>query len=147
MTYANTIPPIAELKQQAKRLRNRLQGNGTAMSHSEALEMIAHQHGARDWNTLRAGTGNMPPPPQFGETVTGRYLGQPFVGVVHGITKVGETGNLQITLQLDKPVDVVTFDSFSNFRQRISTMIDVNGVSPRKTSNGLPQLVVDRPEA
>ena len=146
MTNLNNIPPITELKAQAKRLRARLHDSGTNISHSEALELIAHQNGARDWNTLRASAGNMPPLPKVGERVTGRYLGQPFAGVVRGITQMSASDQYRITLHFDEPVDVVTFDSFSSFRQRVSTLINCDGLSPRKTSDGLVQLNVDRPE-
>ena len=145
MTYSNSPAPISELKAQAKRLRSRLHATGTDISHSQALELIAHQNGARDWNTLVAGAGNKPPLPKIGERVTGRYLGQPFAGVVRGMNRIGPSDQYRITLHFDEPVDVVTFDSFSSFRQRVSTLINGDGLSPRKTSNGQPQLVVDRP--
>jgi len=45
-------------KQQAKRLRTSLAERGVEVTHSEALELVAHQYGARDWNTLVA----QPPP-------------------------------------------------------------------------------------
>jgi catechol 2,3-dioxygenase-like lactoylglutathione lyase family enzyme len=41
-------------KHMAKRLRADLAGRDVAISHSEALEIVAHQHDARDWNTLAA---------------------------------------------------------------------------------------------
>ena len=41
-------------KQQAKRLRTSLAERGVEVTHSEALELVAHQYGARDWNTLAA---------------------------------------------------------------------------------------------
>src|SRR5690242_1103197 len=41
-------------KQMAKRLRVDLAARDVALSHSEALEIVAHQYGARDWNTLAA---------------------------------------------------------------------------------------------
>ena len=147
MTEFNNNTSIAELKLQAKRLRGRLHGTGTTISHSESLELIAHQNGARDWNTLRARAGNMPPLPMVGERVTGRYLGQQYFGEVRGMTRMGPGDQYRITLHFDDPVDVVTFDSFSSFRQRVSTLINADGLSPRKTSDGVPQLIVDRPEA
>ena len=45
-------------KQQAKRLRTSLAERGVEVTHSEALELVAHHYGARDWNTLVA----QPPP-------------------------------------------------------------------------------------
>jgi catechol 2,3-dioxygenase-like lactoylglutathione lyase family enzyme len=41
-------------KQMATRLRADLAERGVTVSHSQALEIVAHQHGARDWNTLVA---------------------------------------------------------------------------------------------
>ena len=78
MNHSENIAPIAELKAQAKRLRARLQASGTHISHSEALELIAHQNGARDWNTLRASTGNMPPLPKVGGKGHGPLSGPEF---------------------------------------------------------------------
>lgn len=144
MTNLNTnTASISELKLQAKRLRTRLLGTGVQISHSQSLELIAQQNGVRDWNTLHAQIGNRPVPPKVGDRVTGRYLGQPFAGLVRGMVQMGD--QFRITLHFDAPVDVVTFDSFSAFRQRVSGLINADGVSPRKTSNGEPQLIVDPP--
>lgn len=41
-------------KQMARRLRADLATRDVSLSHGEALEVVAHQHGARDWNTLAA---------------------------------------------------------------------------------------------
>ena len=59
MTTATSLDPKAPFKDQAKRLRASLAGRGVEVSHSEALELVARQHGARDWNTLAA----QPPDP------------------------------------------------------------------------------------
>jgi len=147
MTTPSDCPRIAGYKAQAKRLRTcLLETNGTALSHSEALELVARQHGARDWNTLRA--RNSPPDPanlSVGSTVRGRYLRQPFTGHVHGLVQLGG-GRCRITLQFDAPVDVVTFDSFSAFRRRVTCIVGSDGTSPAKTSNGSPHLVLDAVE-
>ena len=49
-------------KQQAKRLRTSLAERGVEVTHSEALELVAHQYGARDWNTLAAAHAEVSPP-------------------------------------------------------------------------------------
>ena len=51
------------LKQQARRLRSSLAERGVEVTHSEALEHLAHQHGARDWNTLTAAQPDVPTGP------------------------------------------------------------------------------------
>ena len=45
---------MTDPKSMARRLCADLAARDVAMSHSEALEIVAHQHGARDWNTLAA---------------------------------------------------------------------------------------------
>ncbi|WP_221125144.1 glyoxalase superfamily protein [Rhizobium bangladeshense] len=141
-----TYPGIEELKAQAKRLRQAMNDRGTALTHSAALEMIARQHGARDWNTLAALAARpnaAPKTPLFvGAHIRGRYLNQPFAGEILSLS--ARPGGLhRITIHFDEAVDVVTFESFSAFRRRVSAQIDADGVSPRKTSNGVPHLVLD----
>ena len=51
--------------------------------------------------------------------------------------------HLRIVLQFDEPVDVVTFESFSAYRSRISAVINPEGVTVEKTSDGQPQLVME----
>jgi catechol 2,3-dioxygenase-like lactoylglutathione lyase family enzyme len=41
-------------KSMARRLRADLAARDVSIGHSEALEIVAHQHGVRDWNTLAA---------------------------------------------------------------------------------------------
>lgn len=154
-----SLPPFSlpGLKAQAKRLRAGLQAAGTPVSHAQALELLAHQHGARDWNTLQArAAGTTPaipdpapatrpdaPPFTLGDAVSGTYLGQQFTGQVRALSPLG-AGHYRITLHFDAPVDVVASESFSSFRQRIHATIDATGTSPQKTSNGLPQLTLTR---
>ena len=143
MTHTYSPVPVSELKDQAKRLRVKLREDGTELTHSEALETVAHQHGARDWNTLIARSNrNAPKPLQVGDRVQGRYLNQPFAAVVKGVNQLSEDRH-RISLHFDNPVDVVTFDSFSSFRQRVSAVVGTNGCSVEKTSDGLPQMVVN----
>lgn len=139
-------PPIEELKLQARRLRQAMNDHGDAISHSTSLELIAKQYGMRDWNTLSALAAKMSNdtklPLVIGATISGRYLNQAFTGKILTITERSD-GLYEISIHFDKPVDVVTFESFSAFRQRITALVDHTGVSPRKTSNGLSQLILD----
>jgi hypothetical protein len=141
------FPPIDELKQQAKRLRQAMTERGTPLPHSTALELLAQQHGVRDWNTLSAlaTQRNEPPSPPFsvGARVKGRYLNQPFEGKILSLSTLPGGEFYKISIEFDEPVDVVTFESFSAYRRRINAQVDGKGVSPRKTSNGLPHLVLD----
>lgn len=134
---------IDDAKAQAKALRAALQAQGNAISHAQALELVARQHGARDWNTLHARLAlrNAPPELALGDRVRGRYLGQPFAGRIIGLS--GPASHRQIEIRFDQPVDVVRFESFSNLRRQIRATIDENGRAHRQTSDGEPQLIVE----
>lgn len=137
-------PPPAALKSEARTLRSRMAADGSPISQAQALEQTARAHGFRDWNTAQAMARRNGPdtPVMVGQRVQGRYLGQPFVGAVNALADTGQNGQYRVTLHLDAAVDVVEFDSFSNFRQRISAVIGPDGVSPAKRSDGTPHLVL-----
>lgn len=139
-----SLPTIEALKGQAKRLRVALEADGQQVGHSKALELLARQNGYRDWNTLHAAVGNqrLQNPLTVGERVRGTYLGQAFEGEVTGLSTLSKPGRFRVTLEFDDAVDVVAFDSFSNFRKRVSCVIDRTGVTIEKTSDGRPQLQV-----
>ena len=139
------LPSIEDLKAQAKRLRARLEDDGQPVGHSQSLELVAHQYGYKNWNTLHAAVGNRPPPCPvvLGQRVRGRYLGQSFAGEVIAVRAVTPPGRFRITLHFDDPVDVVTFESFSAFRSRVNCTIDSRGVTAERTSNGQPHLHLD----
>lgn len=141
MAHSTNIAPLEELKAQAKRLREKLRGTGVTLSHSQSLELLAHQHGYRDWNTLHAMAGNRMHL-RVGDRVEGSYLGQPFRAEIRGLTLLGDGSHRRVTLQFDTPVDVVRFDGFSAFRQRVTGEIGWDGRSMRQTSDGQPQLIV-----
>lgn len=143
MRDTTPLPDLNSLKDQARRLRARLVSNGETISHSKALELIAAQHGFNDWNTLHAASGNRAGPERLrpGARVTGAYLGQPFSARVLGIQALtAAPGSYRVFLDLDEAVDVVTFDSFSSFRKRVTGVIGAEGMSRERTSNGRPQL-------
>ena len=142
-TSSSPLPCLDALKAQAKRLRSSLAARGTEMSHSRALEAIAEQYGFRDWNTLHAAVGNRPAldPYQLGTRVRGYYLGQPFEAKLLGVQALtAREGHYRLTLDLDEPVDVVTFESFSAFRKRVHCTIDGSGRTAAKTSDGRPHV-------
>lgn len=148
MTHTNPtvpLPGVEALKAQARRLRDSLAATGAPVSHSRSLELLAAQHGFRDWNTLHAAAARPQPnrpmaPIAVGDRVRGDYLGQPFTGEVLALRQIAGGTHHEVTLHFDEPVDVVRFDSFSSFRQRVSATIDARGVSPQHTSDGTPHL-------
>ncbi len=140
------LPSLETLKAQAKRLRAELEHDGHPVSHSRSLELLAHQHGFRDWNGLHAAIGNRArsgPPVALGARVTGRYLGQAFEGEVTSVAVLSTPDRYRVTVNFDQPVDVVTFDSFSNYRRRVTTIVDRDGVSAERTSNLQPHMQLD----
>lgn len=138
------LPTLESAKAHAKRLRTSLGRTGTEISHSKALELVAEQHGYRDWNTLHAAIGNTRPGPpvSVGQTVTGDYLGKPFKGEVLGVRNMGHHELYRVTLRFEEPVDVSAFDSFEVLRRQVSAHLDRDGVTPEKTSNGLPHMAL-----
>jgi len=103
--------------------------------------MVAHQWGARDWNTLCAQASAPAHGWTPGDRVSGQYLGQPFKGIVKA-TKLSGSGMWSLTLRFDTAVDVVTSPQFSNLRTQVNAVVGSNGISPRKTSDGQPHLVL-----
>jgi hypothetical protein len=141
MTGHQSLPSLDTLKAQAKRLRQALAEDGDFISHGEALELLAKQMGFRDWNTLHAAAGNRPSPLQLGAKVSGTYLGQKFSGEIIGVEALS-AGRWRVTIDFDEAVDVVTFDSFSAFRKRVTATVGGDGRSMEKTSNGRPQMEI-----
>jgi len=137
------IPTVSEAKQHAKQLRNQLADKGTEISHSNALERVAQHFGFRDWNTLHVALGNRPPKGwSLGGRVQGRYLSQRFEATVVAVEQL-RPGWFRLALELDEAVDVVTFESFSNFRKNIRGVVGPLGTSVERTSDGAPHLEID----
>jgi hypothetical protein len=148
MTTEQNIPAIDALKQQAKRLRQKLVAEGNDISHGRVLELIAGQYGFRDWNTLSAiamksERRNSIGPLTPGAKVSGRYLGQRFDGTVVGVQLYNDTGRQRVTIDFNEPVDVVKFESFSAFRRRVTSTIGPDGRTLEKTSDGEPHMVLE----
>jgi len=134
-----------QAKARARFLRTEEAGHGRNISHSAALEMVAHEQGWADWNTFSARLSNQPETPlQVGDRVCGSYLKQTFDGTVLSVTNRGEGTGFDVVIEFDLPVDVVTFDSFSNFRRRVNALISPGGTSFARTSDGVPHMVVQK---
>jgi len=137
------LPSRAALKAQAKRLRSTLTSAGTPCSHSQALEAVAHQWGARDWNTLSARAQNDPSPRYSpGQRITGRYLGHRFAGMVKA-ARLMPNGRHALTVRFDTAIDVVASRHFSALRRQVNCVVSSKGQTLRTTSDGQPHLVID----
>ena len=136
-----SITTREQAKARARELRAAATLAGTPITHSAALEQVAAELGYRDWNTASARLSNLPEVPvQVGDRVTGLYLKKPFVGVVLAVRDIGGGSAFEVTLHFDEPVDVVEFESFSAFRQRVNATISADGSSWSKTSDGHPHM-------
>ncbi|MCR9194570.1 MAG: glyoxalase superfamily protein [Hyphomonas sp.] len=134
---------------QAKARARELKANSeTRLSYAAALEQVAREMGFRDWNTAAARLSNEPEACwQVGERVSGTYLKRTFKGRVHAVRELRDGAGYELTLHFDDPVDVVDWDSFSAFRQRVTAQVSPEGVSWKKTSDGVPHLTVARESA
>ena len=137
------LPSTAPAKNQAKRWRAQMAEDGQPIGHAKSLELVAHQHGFRDWNTMFAAIGNGPPKVwAIGDRVSGSYLSQPVTRHVVSLSLL-RPGWFRLVLHLDSGVDVVTSDGFSNFRVRIRGIIGPKGHSVERTSNKQRHLQLD----
>ncbi|HWJ87424.1 MAG TPA: glyoxalase superfamily protein [Pelagibacterium sp.] len=133
-----------DLKADAREYRASQLETGRSVTHAQSLEMVARFHGFRDWNTA---SGVLPvtrgPAYAVSQRISGTYLKQPFTGTIIGVAALGAGDMFRLTVHFDEPVDVVTFDSFSAYRQRVQATVNRDGVSPTRTSDGVPHLMID----
>jgi len=138
------LPSRDILKAQAKRLRADMKTNGSDISHATALEVLAHQWGMRDWNTLAAAANTAAlraPNWHLGQRVAGKYLGQAFAGTVKAARQAG-AHHWSLTVRFDAPVDVVESQHFTSLRRQVCATINATGITAQKTSNGQPHMIV-----
>ena len=132
------LTTLAEAKAQAARLRADLAEQGKNIPRSKALEVVATEHGFRDWNGFHAAIADRQPW-QPGARVEGQYLSREFQATVKSV-EVREPGWFQLVLDLDEPVDVASSEAFSNLRKRIRGVVGPLGHCRERTSDGVPHL-------
>ena len=143
MSFSLDTPSAQTLKSEAKALRVERERAGETLSHGAALEQVARAHGYRDWNTARAALPDRVAVPfQVGQRVKGTYMGKPFIGLVIGMQLTPP--HFQVTVKFDQPVNVSKFASMVHNRQRVTTTVDVRGVSVSHTSDGEPHMRLQR---
>jgi hypothetical protein len=145
MSFSLDTPSARSLKAEARALREERARAGMPLSHSAALEEVAHAHGYRDWNTARAALPDRVAAPfQVGERVRGTYLSQPYSGMLIGVHMMGDMQHYQVTILFDQPVNVTPNFMFEALRKRVSGTVDIRGISPALRGDGTPQLVIER---
>jgi len=141
MSFSLDTPSAQTLKAEAKSLRDERARVGQSMTHSQALEQVAQNHGYRDWNTARAALPDRVAVPfQVGMRVKGFYLEQPFTGLLIGVQLAHKMQAFTVTIQFDEPVNVTPNFMFAALRHRVVSTIDINGVSLAPRGNGQPQM-------
>lgn len=142
MTMSSDFTTRPDYKAQARRLRDALAAEGIAVSHGKALELVARQNGARDWNTLAALGGQevRAPAPRrpavpfaLGEPVSGTFNGRPAQGRVIGLEETIKPDLWRATIAFDPPVDASTSAHFSAERRRVTMVVGADGRSRRLT--------------
>jgi len=139
-----SVSPI-DYKTHARRLRDALAAEGISVSHSRALELVARQHGERDWNTLAAKPAPRPTAPfGVGDRVKGTFNGNPAEGRVIGLSETIKPDLWRATIAFDPPVDVVTSKLFSSERKRIEMIVGADGRSRRLTGTETGVMALQR---
>jgi hypothetical protein len=101
------MTPSSDYKSHAKRLRDALAAEGIAVSHGKALDLVARQQGARDWNTLSAeAKGAQLPakhpgataPFSVGDAVEGTFKNRPAQGRVIGLAETIKPDMWRVTV-------------------------------------------------
>ena len=140
---SRALPSLEQAKVEARALRQQLQAEGITLPHSAALERLAKLYGYRDWNSMQAMLRPAQPRRwQVGDQVSGHYLGQAFQARILQVSTC-DPGWVQLVLDLDRAIDVVRFDSFSNLRKRLRVVVGPKGHSRERTSDGQPQARLD----
>lgn len=129
----------------ARRLRDALAAEGIALSHGKALDIVARQHGERDWNTLaaRASAAATPEPvPEtaaapfaVGDAVAGLFNGAPATGRVIGLAETIKRDLWRVTVKFSPPVDASTSANFRAERTRVEMIVGADGRSRRLTGS------------
>lgn len=144
------VHSIEQAKARAVHLRKMAADQGQSLTHGKALEIVAKEQGAHDWNTLVARLAKAEAVVRRvdflalhrGAVVEGRYMNQPFTGRIVDASEDGQ--KLRLSIHLDQAVDTVTFASFSNMRRRVQGTIGKDGRSAERTSNGIPHLMITK---
>ncbi len=134
-----------DLKLQARRMRDYLAEKNITISHSNALEVLAKQHGFKDWNVLTAPLQQSPEReiwPGLDDEIKGTYLGHAFRGKILKVQTAGTANTRRYTIQFDEAIDVVASKHFTNFRQRINCCLDqsLNSVDHKGQPDNIVQI-------
>ena len=154
MTATSSDCKTPDYKTHARRLRDALAAEGIAVSHGKALDIVARQHGVRDWNTLSAravaetdagaGTVGAAPPFAVGDRVEGAFNGSPAQGRVIGLAETIKPDLWRVTVKFSPPVDASTSAAFRAERTRVEMVVGADGRSRRLTGTETGVMAIAR---
>lgn len=144
MDNSNSLPNIKQLKLEAAKLRNQQAELGPPISLAKSLELLAHNYGLADWNTLSARAKTQTKILAVGQLVSGKYLGQKFTGTIKALLPEPDGQLQKATIVFDKAVDVIKFEDMQNLRRHVRVLVDAHGYCPDKSGNGNPIIVFDQ---
>ncbi|GGB51680.1 hypothetical protein GCM10011316_24590 [Roseibium aquae] len=130
------------LRARIARLRERLPADARPLPQvpQTGLEGPSSQAGAPLW----APTGPCTPQlPCSGARIKGTYLGHRFQGRLDFLARVRGTAVFRVGVCFDTPVNAFEGGGLSVYRNKVTAMVDGNGVSLAQTSTGTPYLVVE----
>lgn len=144
MTATSSDYKTPDYKTHARRLRDALAAEGIGLSHGRALDIVARQHGERDWNTLAARASasagapetapeTKPAPFAVGDAVAGLFNGAPATGRVIGLAETIKPDLWRVTVKFSPPVDASTSANFRAERTRVEMIVGADGRSRRLT--------------
>jgi Glyoxalase superfamily protein len=123
-----TKEPSSDYKTHARRLRDALADDGIAVSHTKALELVARQNGARNWNTLAARpSADAGVPFTVGQKVSGTFNGTP------DLEETIKPDLWRVTVAFNPPVNASTSAHFAAERRRVEMVVGADGRSRRLT--------------
>ena len=134
----------SDYKTHARRLREALAAEGIELSHGKTLDVVARQHGERDWNTLSARAGAAADAPQtvpqiasapftVGDAVEGLFNGAPATGRIIGLAETIKPDLWRVTVKFSPPVDASTSANFRAELTRVEMIVGADGRSRRLT--------------
>lgn len=130
----------SDYKTHARRLRDALAAEGIDLSHGKTLDVVARQHGVRDWNTLAARAEATPepqaqpePPFMVGDAVEGAFNGAAARGRIIGLSETIKPDLWRVTVKFTPPVDASTSAHFRAERTRVEMVVGADGRSRRLT--------------
>jgi len=127
-----------KLRDQVRRLRTPLpQSVHPLAGEGRTLEPV--QPSAPDELPAPATKSPLPAP---GDRIQGTYLTHRFQGSLSGLKRIKATGSFRVSVRFDTPVNAFSGGSLTIYRNQVTAIVDAQGVSMAKTSDGRPYLVL-----